>query len=212
MKVSILFFVASASAQYLYRSPPLIGKRGISPEKLLLPRQAECSLGQVTCSFGGCCPSGTTCETVNNSPGCCPVGSNCGGSSSSATPSQASNQNVACATGTYLCPVVSSGCCPVGTLCVQDSSGNISCCASGETCAGTTLGLSQGGTTATGASQQVSTTQKASASNTTPQTSATPSQSAGVQGSCQSGLVACTDGSGGCCPSGTQVQNILDMF
>jgi hypothetical protein len=204
MKVSPLFFVVTVSAQYLFRSPPIINKRSLSVpwENLLLKRQSACSSNEVTCSFGGCCPSGTTCEMINNSAGCCPVGSNCGQASSSAAASASATQaqTQACATGSYLCPD-NSACCATGTLCVRDDQGNTGCCPVGQTCSGTTLGFSQGASTTNTAAGTTS----ASPTTSSAQTSLSPSQSAGAQGNCQSGFIACTDGSGGCCPSGTQV-------
>jgi len=91
------------------------------------------------------------------------------------------------------------GCCPGNTTCVivSDQEG---CCPVGSNCGQSSSVSSEPPATST-SSHEATTSSSAAKATTTSTTSSD-------QGACQSGYLACTDGTGGCCPSGSQVLSI----
>jgi hypothetical protein len=178
-----LFFIAVVQADYVLRSLPIFARH-------LVPRQATCDAGQTLCSFGGCCPGNTTCAVINNTPGCCPAGQNCG---------QQQNSNLVCDSGSFLCSD-DSVCCENGSTCVSNK-GTTGCCPKGQKCAGTTLTANKNTPTPTPSATTAAPTTTSAAPKAT-----TTSQSTGQQNGCQAGFLSCNDGTGGCCPSNSQVQ------
>lgn len=85
-----------------------------------------------------------------------------------------------------------------------DSTGATGCCPGNQVCAGTTLGVGGGGSSvATSVSAVAGSATGSSVVHSSAGASAT--QGAAPQGNCQSGFIACNDGTGGCCPSGSSV-------
>jgi hypothetical protein len=181
-----LFFVAVVNADYVLRSLPIFVRH-------LVPRQASCDAGQTLCSFGGCCPGNTTCAMINKVPGCCPLGQNCG----------QQNNNLVCDSGSFLCSD-NSVCCENGSTCVKNK-GSTGCCAKGHQCAGTTLTANKDTPTPTP-------TKPPATTSAAPKQTSTSSQPAGQQSGCQAGFLSCNDGTGGCCPSNSQVPRQNSML
>jgi hypothetical protein len=84
------------------------------------------------------------------------------------------------------------GCCPGNTTCIIVSNAP-ACCAVGANCG-----------QQTSASAFLPSTSDAT-TETPPATSSAPATPSASQGTCGSGFTTCTDGTGGCCPAGSQV-------
>lgn len=84
----------------------------VQKRSLLETRQWGCeTVGQINCSFEGCCNQGTVCGTYGGQTGCCPIGKTCTGvGSCKAT-------ETACGTG----------CCPSNASCTTNAGGSAAC-------------------------------------------------------------------------------------
>ncbi|PUU82406.1 hypothetical protein B9Z19DRAFT_1075146 [Tuber borchii] len=84
----------------------------VQKRSLLETRQWGCeTVGQINCSFEGCCNQGTVCGTYGGQTGCCPIGKTCTGVGS------CKSTETACGTG----------CCPSNAKCTTNASGSAAC-------------------------------------------------------------------------------------
>jgi len=98
------------------------------------------------------------------------------------------------------------GCCPGNTTCVIVSDEE-ACCPVGSNCGQSSSVSSESPATSTSSHEATTSSQPATTSSSAAKATTTSTTSSD-QGACQSGYLACTDGSGGCCPSGSQVSSI----
>ncbi len=88
------------------------------------------------------------------------------------------------------------GCCDKNSTCVVINSVG-GCCPIGVNCGQSSGSSSQKGNTATKATAAATTSQAAAATTSVPP----------AQNGCASGFISCNDGTGGCCPAGSQVSS-----
>ncbi|KAI1423659.1 hypothetical protein F5Y12DRAFT_516215 [Xylaria sp. FL1777] len=204
-------------------SPWSLYRRAVEALARLQGRDFNCPGGTHVCSNidqpNYCCPDGTTCFVVENSPdagnvGCCPDGQTCGGSVA------------ACSDGNTACPAEEGGgCCIPGFVCadvgcVQSTSATTSTTTTSTPPPTTSTSTSTSTSTPTPSSQPTTstppttaTTTSASATNSATgtglppvrPTSSTPTTAAGSPTSsyCPTGFYACVASAGsGCCRTG----------
>jgi len=84
----------------------------VQKRSLLETRQWGCeTVGQINCSFEGCCNQGTVCGTYGGQTGCCPIGKTCTGVGS------CKSTETACG----------NGCCPSNASCTTNAGGSAAC-------------------------------------------------------------------------------------
>jgi hypothetical protein len=99
-----------------------------------------------------------------------------------------------CATDQNLCTF--GGCCDKNATCmVINNVGG--CCPIGVNCGGSSTSTAQKGSTPSASKIAATTTKAAQATSPAP-----------AQNGCAAGFISCNDGTGGCCPSGSQVPGI----